>query len=975
MKSTYTAFFIVLTILSMAQGSSPKFSKENPDRIAIFYMHCEDVKEERLISTKDLYDHYLGENGPVRSFWKANFNDQYYYTGKVFRVEIPMKEDKFAVDQAKEKKPRLIEHLERRLKLANKYNLNVTGFDQNNFDKIILLLGEESLHSLGEYKGTFKVAKLQINGEEVEKPILSGKGIKKPSTDVFTLPVSEKVSEGIQTRAIFPARKYLNFNLWTFYDGMVLHEWGHSFNANHANMPCGDEKCGRFYEQAQENYFDFTVNFKEVWLEYADPFCIMGGVGASIVMNAAMLDKSGMLPEKDKITISESKTDIKLRPYLNEDKAGHRAAVIQIDKELSLPLIKPREDEYEYIGNLKPTHKLDLYVEYRRGESYDTYLNQEKLIENTKGLMIHLSLKDVVATPYRYKDENGQSIDATPDHIKHLKKDFEEHTWLLDMSPTDGTYNVTLNAGWEFYHDEWEISIKNVRPGGDEGITFDVEYGKKEGIKSGVYRTALLPGKTIEDLNSPLLYSAGLKYRLEYTRDALQIIDNATNNVVSSATQGVFPTDLYIDKLQMDKGKLVLYNSGSTVWETEDTDHPEARLVISKEGKLKREAIRFLKQKNDLSNFLPNPTINREYAVFVNLNGDDNIDLVSQKMSPERIITILFGNGKGSFEKKESFKTCFISSSSSKKFELADLDKDKNIDIIFLDDSGQWQILFNDGTGNFKNRQNNPFPQERKSCIKTSDIDFDGDNDIVFFMNYNKDDNGFMSVGNDDDVQSTMYLNNGEGIFKKYEDAYDFSFLDSELYAKNSFFLDLDGDIDPDFYCNDGNTLYTNDGKGNFSFKRRLLPVSIGGSSNNPAFLDADNDGDKDMILSLLPSEMPRSESDNLLLYLNSGKGEYTDSKQFFTGKYLRTSDINADGTEDVLTYKNDELLLYINNGIGNFSKPKKGIHEISKFGTATDIDGNGYNDIWVSYRNKGVEVGFLYLNDTVQLSIENDSE
>jgi hypothetical protein len=319
---------------------------------------------------------------------------------------------------------------------------------------------------------------------------------------------------------------------------------------------------------------------------YGDPFDLMSGLDFSMLFNAALRDKAGIMPAKEKIVItstSTNNTDVRLMPY-HQMGPGTRAAVIEIDGRLPSPLI---DIPYRAYADPQPTAKIDLYVEYRRAQSYDENLKSEKLVENTKGLLIHLSLNEIdMKIPHSYQLPNGKSHEYDEVWEEYDKNYFSIRSWLLDMTPHDGRATVTLNRGAKFYHDEWGITIQNIRPDGDEGITFDVEYGKKPGIGSDVYRTAFFSGDYTNLLNRrPLLYSDKLDYRLEYEVGELVIKQKADDQIVWRGIDQGIPKRPFFDKMEFKDGNLILSAAGKAIWSSNTEGHPGATFIINEYGK------------------------------------------------------------------------------------------------------------------------------------------------------------------------------------------------------------------------------------------------------------------------------------------------------------------------------------------------------------------------------------------------------
>ncbi len=120
--------------------------------------------------------------------------------------------------------------------------------------------------------------------------------------------------------------------------------------------------------------------------------------------------------------------------------------------------------------------------------------------------------------------------------------------------------------------------------------------------------------------------------------------------------------------------------------------------------------------------------------------------------------------------------------------------------------------------------------------------------------------------------------------------------------------VDNDGDVDI-FVANIGaNSLYLNDGKGNFSESEILLS---GGETTAAKFCDLNNDGAKDIVIGNRNGEANR-------ILLNNGSGVLRDAGQSL-GKYDTSSvdigDIDADGDLDIVFGTTKLIQIWTNNG------------------------------------------------------------
>ncbi len=285
------------------------------------------------------------------------------------------------------------------------------------------------------------------------------------------------------------------------------------------------------------------------------------------------------------------------------------------------------------------------------------------------------------------------------------------------------------------------------------------------------------------------------------------------------------------------------------------------------------------------------------------------------------------------------------------------------------------KLYVNDGFGQLIEVEDTPFEWGSNSTITIADIDNDGDSDIVIsgipigfsYANANtklyKNIDGafydfatmqggdgswngfgviyvlsltFADVDNDNDLDVfitkiattgwsggnshsvSLYFNEGHGEFVAANIA---SFNGSNY--RHVALADIDGDGDQDllatgYYSSYWESLlftriYSNDGAGNFT---PIENIPFENTSSKPTyFVDVDNDGDPDVLI---------SEGDSgydLKLYLNSGGGKFeedTDTPFDFGSRVVGVADFDGDQDQDLLTYSgsNGMLSLYRNNTV-----------------------------------------------------------
>lgn len=260
----------------------------------------------------------------------------------------------------------------------------------------------------------------------------------------------------------------------------------------------------------------------------------------------------------------------------------------------------------------------------------------------------------------------------------------------------------------------------------------------------------------------------------------------------------------------------------------------------------------------------------------------------------------------------------------SNKLELADIDGDGRVDILFANGAGysspeggeQNRAFLNQGAGK-------PFLEvseavfgatpDQTRVIKAGDVDGDGDLDLV--------------VGNTFETQSRLYLGDGAGGFTE---------ATAQLPQKPASIGDLelgdvDGDGDLDLVLADwgpgdaggagGVTqLWLNDGAGGFSdataTQMPAVPVSWSWEMD---LADVDNDLDLDVLVSC--KTCPGS-----FMFHNDGAGQFVDASdqlpQFGNNYEFEAIDLDGDEFVDLITINDGPDFtdhIFIGDGLGGF--------------------------------------------------------
>jgi len=283
--------------------------------------------------------------------------------------------------------------------------------------------------------------------------------------------------------------------------------------------------------------------------------------------------------------------------------------------------------------------------------------------------------------------------------------------------------------------------------------------------------------------------------------------------------------------------------------------------------------------------------------------------------------------------------------------EFADIDNDGDNDLILTGKGGPvlTTLYRNDGEGNFEEIEEDIVQDVFSSKIGLSDVENDGDLDMLISGATN---GGTRTV--------SLYINDGSGSFSLAPN------IPFEGFVGDFEFADIDGDEDEDILLTgltntDENIirLYENDGGGNF----QEIPTTVFESIKFGAieFFDCDNDDDLDVII----SGRNNNDSNFTGLYTNDGSGNFSlvtnSGLSNMEGSDIAVGDSDNDGDLDVLlsgslSATDIETELYINDGTGNFSLLENTTISDVAFGEVSfnDFDNDGDLDVFVLGSGEG---------------------
>jgi hypothetical protein len=358
---------------------------------------------------------------------------------------------------------------------------------------------------------------------------------------------------------------------------------------------------------------------------------------------------------------------------------------------------------------------------------------------------------------------------------------------------------------------------------------------------------------------------------------------------------------------------------------------------------------------------------------FSDVDGDGDNDLViTGAKSPEEHIAKLYINDDGNFT--EVLDTPFEGVDNS-SIAFSDVDGDGDDDLLItgrttIGPFGSFEIiakLYANNGGSFTEVLGTPFEGVLAGSIAFSDVDLDGDDDLVI--------TGSSGIGR----IARLYTNDGGNFTEVSGTPF------SGVSASSIAFSDVDGDGDEDLFITGWKSqteriakLYTNEGG---SFTEVLgTPFDAVGASD-VAFSDVDLDGDDDLLITGW-----NSQDENIAkLYVNDA-GSFTEVLltpfEGVLASSIAFSDVDLDGDNDLLITgrSNSDLYvtkLYTNNG-GSFSEVFGTPFEDVAFGSIafSDIDGDNDQDILITGAdNLSQPLSKLYLNESMVSSTYEKEE
>lgn len=306
-------------------------------------------------------------------------------------------------------------------------------------------------------------------------------------------------------------------------------------------------------------------------------------------------------------------------------------------------------------------------------------------------------------------------------------------------------------------------------------------------------------------------------------------------------------------------------------------------------------------------------------AIFVDVNGDGRDDIYFTNGVVGENNMLYINNGNGTFT--EITNDDIVSDGSrSVGASFADVDNDGDLDAMMVTwgYGGQSRKNFfyrNNGDGTFTH---DPTVAPNLTYSETATwIDVNNDQYLDLFITN--------SAAN---LTNLYFENQGNGTFQQVTNL---EITDEFLPSRSVDWVDYDNDGNTDlFITNEGNntnSLFRNDGNGNFTKITNLAIVQGIRNSMGSAWADVDNDGDFDLVVVNYESGNQLFINDNGIFVEQTGSEITLETVNSFSAVF---GDVDNDGDLDLFisnSYNDNhfENSLYLNDGNGNFTKVTSG--------------------------------------------------
>jgi len=391
---------------------------------------------------------------------------------------------------------------------------------------------------------------------------------------------------------------------------------------------------------------------------------------------------------------------------------------------------------------------------------------------------------------------------------------------------------------------------------------------------------------------------------------------------------------------------------------------------------------------------------NPDSLVVADLNGDGIPDLVvanqGTNASPGNTISVLQGNGNGTFQAQQTF----VVGKEPDSVAVADVNGDGIPDLVVANyGSGTVSVLLGEGKGVFQPQQTCAVGAGTED-VTVADLNGDGKPDLIT-ANYGRASATVsvllnetvpggavrfaapqtISVGadprqvavadfNSDGIPDLVTANSGGGTMSLLTGNGDGTFQTQQAFAIGSLALavatgDLNGDGKPDLVTANftDNTVSVLLGNGDGTFQPQQT-FAVGDAPDAVAVADLNGDGKPDIVTA-------NYRSDTVSVLLNNGDGTFQPAESFAVGQGptgVAVADLNGDGIPDIITtnYASGTVSVLLGNGDGTFQAQQTfTVGSGPQAVVAADINDDGRPDLVVA--NYGDGTVSVLLNQTAR--------
>ena len=337
------------------------------------------------------------------------------------------------------------------------------------------------------------------------------------------------------------------------------------------------------------------------------------------------------------------------------------------------------------------------------------------------------------------------------------------------------------------------------------------------------------------------------------------------------------------------------------------------------------------------------------WATTADFNNDGNPDLAVPSGTANSV-TILLGNGDGTFQPASTFAT--EPNATAYAVAVGDFNADGKPDLAVTNTQGAAtvSILLGNGDGTFQNQASYPVGNN-PSAVLVADVNGDGDADLV--------------VMNRDDNSVSVLLGNGGGTFQP-QAAYAVGNTPQGIAAAD---LNSDGAVDIVVANSVDNTVGVLLGKGDGTLAAQVTyPTSSAPSA--VAIADVNGDGHPDIVVA-------HRDANSIGVLLGNGDGTFQTETTFPANNApvaIAVADFDGDGRLDVAVSNNADNTATVlrGNGDGSFQAGTAFSVGSQPFGlVAADLNGDGLTDI-ASVSNTATGTVTVLLSQHVESATAN---